>query len=103
VTPCCKNSSEAQAAFGLIGNLAADFVANDGVGRQALSWLRSELAPHYSSMGRPSIDPELAKRSQRRGKPLRSHGSRLVKFNGTGYKIGNDARHQGYGRAADGG
>ena len=24
-----------------------------------LSWLRRELAPHYSSMGRPSIDPEL--------------------------------------------
>ena len=24
-----------------------------------LSWLRTELAPHYSSMGRPSIDPEL--------------------------------------------
>jgi transposase len=24
-----------------------------------LSWLRSELAHHYSSMGRPSIDPEL--------------------------------------------
>jgi transposase len=24
-----------------------------------LSWLRDELAPHYSSMGRPSIDPEL--------------------------------------------
>jgi len=24
-----------------------------------LSWLRSELAPHYSSKGRPSIDPEL--------------------------------------------
>ena len=24
-----------------------------------LSWLRSELAPHYSSMGWPSIDPEL--------------------------------------------
>src|SRR5712671_8003705 len=24
-----------------------------------LSWLRSELVPHYSSMGRPSIDPEL--------------------------------------------
>ena len=24
-----------------------------------LSWLRSELAPHYSSMGRPSIDREL--------------------------------------------
>ncbi len=24
-----------------------------------LSWLRSELAPHHSSMGRPSLDPEL--------------------------------------------
>src|ERR1700749_1910537 len=24
-----------------------------------LSWLRSELAPHYSPLGRPSIDPEL--------------------------------------------
>jgi hypothetical protein len=24
-----------------------------------LSWLRDELAPHYSSVGRPSIDPEL--------------------------------------------
>ena len=24
-----------------------------------LSWLRSELASHYASMGRPSIDPEL--------------------------------------------
>src|SRR5437763_16429065 len=24
-----------------------------------LSWLSSELAPHYSSTGRPSIDPEL--------------------------------------------
>ena len=24
-----------------------------------LTWLRGELAPHYSSMGRPSIDPEL--------------------------------------------
>jgi transposase len=24
-----------------------------------LSWLRSELTPHYSSMGRPSVDPEL--------------------------------------------
>jgi transposase len=24
-----------------------------------LSWLRGKLAPHYSSMGRPWIDPEL--------------------------------------------
>src|SRR5258707_6883802 len=49
-----------------------------------LSWLRSELAPHYSSMGRPSIDPELMTKSfdqsdrLRRGDPasllhLRSH------------------------------
>jgi hypothetical protein len=30
-----------------------------------LSWLRSELAPHYSSMGRPSIDPELMIRMSR--------------------------------------
>ena len=30
-----------------------------------LSWLRSELAPHYSSMGRPSIDPELMIRAGR--------------------------------------
>jgi transposase len=22
-----------------------------------LSWVRSELAPHYSALGRPSIDP----------------------------------------------
>src|ERR1700676_3577130 len=27
-----------------------------------LSWLRTELAPHYSLMGRPSIDPELMMR-----------------------------------------
>jgi Transposase domain (DUF772) len=27
--------------------------------RWIFSWLRSELAAHYSSMGRPSIDPEL--------------------------------------------
>jgi len=27
-----------------------------------LFWLQSELAPHYSSMGRPSIDPELMRR-----------------------------------------
>jgi hypothetical protein len=32
-----------------------------------LSWLRSELAPHYSSMGRPSIDPELMIRDARGG------------------------------------
>ena len=41
-----------------------DAVPEDHLVRQIdtaldLSWLRSELAPHYSSMGRPSIDPEL--------------------------------------------
>ena len=33
-----------------------------------LSWLRSELAPHYSSTGRPSIDPgDMSLRSARSG------------------------------------
>ena len=36
-----------------------------------LSWLRSELAPHYSTMGRPSIDPELMIRNASRGVCLR--------------------------------
>jgi hypothetical protein len=41
-----------------------DAVPDDHLVRQIdtaldLSWLRRELAPHYSSMGRPSIDPEL--------------------------------------------
>src|SRR3982074_2066777 len=51
------------------GQLFYEFVLNDAVPKDHLvrridtaldlSWLRSELAPHYSSMGRPSIDPEL--------------------------------------------
>ena len=36
------------------------------------SWLRSELAPHYSSTGRPSIDPELIIRMLVVGMSLRS-------------------------------
>jgi transposase len=41
-----------------------DAVPDDHLARRVdaaldLSWLHSELAPHYSSMGRPSIDPEL--------------------------------------------
>jgi hypothetical protein len=35
-------------------------------------WLRSELAPHYSPMGRPSIDPELMIRMLVVGMSLRS-------------------------------
>ena len=42
----------------------SDAVAEDHLVRKIdaaldLCWLRSELAPHYSTMGRPSIDPEL--------------------------------------------
>ena len=42
----------------------ADAVPEDHLVRKIdagldLSWLRGELAPHYSSVGRPSIDPEL--------------------------------------------
>jgi transposase len=37
-----------------------------------LSWLRGELASHYSSMGRPSIDPELMIRILSWGMSLRS-------------------------------
>ena len=41
-----------------------DAVPEDHLVRQIdtaldLSWVRGELAPHYSSIGRPSIDPEL--------------------------------------------
>src|SRR5258706_12227932 len=51
------------------GQLFYEFHLNDAVPEDHLvrkidaaldlSWLRGELAPHYSSMGRPSIDPEL--------------------------------------------
>jgi transposase len=45
-------------------HLGGDAVPEDHLVRKIdaaldLSWLRGELAPHYSSMGRPSIDPEL--------------------------------------------
>jgi transposase len=51
------------------GQLFYEFRLNDAVPEDHLvrkidtaldpTWLRDELAPHYSSMGRPSIDPEL--------------------------------------------
>ena len=51
------------------GQLFYEFDLNDAVPEDHLvrkidaaldlSWLRGELASHYSSMGRPSIDPEL--------------------------------------------
>jgi hypothetical protein len=43
-----------------------------------LSWLRSELAPHYSSMGRPSIDPELMIRTLVVGYVFAIRSERLI-------------------------
>jgi transposase len=44
-----------------------------------LSWLRSELAPHYSSTGRPSIDPELDDPDARHRVCLCDPSERLVR------------------------
>src|SRR5260370_42360355 len=43
-----------------------------------LSWLRMELAPHYSSMGRPSIDPELIIRMLVAGYVFAIRSERLI-------------------------
>ena len=43
-----------------------------------LSWLRGELAPHFSSMGRPSIDPELMIRMMVVGYVFAIRSERLV-------------------------
>src|ERR1700731_4641018 len=43
-----------------------------------LSWLRSELAPHYSSMGHPSIDPELMIRMLVAGNVFAIRSERLI-------------------------
>ena len=43
-----------------------------------LSWLRSELAPHYSSLGRPSIDPELMIRMLVMGYVFAIRSERLI-------------------------
>jgi transposase len=43
-----------------------------------LSWLRSELAPHYSTMGRPSIDPELMIRMLVMGYVFAIRSERLI-------------------------
>jgi hypothetical protein len=45
--------------FNLEDAVPADHLVRRIVAALDLSWLRSEVAPHYSSMGRPSIDPEL--------------------------------------------
>jgi hypothetical protein len=43
-----------------------------------LTWLRSELAPHYSSIGRPSIDPELMIRMLVAGYVFAIRSERLI-------------------------
>jgi hypothetical protein len=43
-----------------------------------LSWPRSELTPHYSSMGRPSIDPELMIRMLVMGYVFAIRSERLI-------------------------
>src|ERR1700685_2111821 len=43
-----------------------------------LSWLRGELAPHYSPMGRPSIDPELMIRMLVMGYVFAIRSERLI-------------------------
>jgi transposase len=43
-----------------------------------LSWLCSELAPHYSSIGRPSIDPELMIRMLVVGNVIAIRSERLI-------------------------
>ena len=45
-----------------------------------LSWLRSELAPHYSSMGRPSVDPELMIRMLVVGYVFAIRSERLIRI-----------------------
>jgi len=43
-----------------------------------LSWLRGELAPHYSTVGRPSIDPELMIRMLAVGYVFAIRSERLI-------------------------
>ena len=45
-----------------------------------LSWLRNELASHYSSMGRPSIDPERMIRMLVIRRPSSGSSSMLISF-----------------------
>src|SRR6266516_7986542 len=73
IPSCRRESRRGQAMMGRLksdqGQLFYEFHLGDAVPEDHLvrkidaaldlSWLRGELAPHYSSMGRPSIDPEL--------------------------------------------
>jgi transposase len=46
-------------SFNLEAVVPDDHLVRGLAGVLDLSWVRAELAPHYSSIGRPSIDPEL--------------------------------------------
>jgi transposase len=46
-------------AFDLEGVVPADHLVRQIASVLDMSWVRKELAPHYSHTGRPSIDPEL--------------------------------------------
>src|SRR4051812_37723275 len=46
-------------SFNLEAVVPDDHLVRGLAGVLDLSWVRSELAPHYSHTGRPSIDPEL--------------------------------------------
>jgi transposase len=70
------------------GQLFYEFHLNDAVPEDHLvrkidaaldlSWLRGELAPHYSSMGRPPIDPELMIRMLVVGYVIAIRSERLI-------------------------
>src|ERR1700733_9934964 len=70
------------------GQLFYEFHLNDAVPEDHLvrkidaaldlSWLRSELASHYSSMGRPSVDPELMIRMLVVGNVFAIRSERLI-------------------------
>src|SRR5438874_7551563 len=60
-----------------------------------LSWLRSELAPHYSSMGRPSIDPELMIRMLVVGYVFAIRSERLIADEGRRQHLAIDSKLRG--------
>jgi transposase len=74
---CWRESGRGQAMMGRLkneqGQVFYEFHLSDAIPEDHLvwridaaldlPWLRNELAPHYSSVGRPSIDPELTIRT----------------------------------------
>ena len=56
---CKSEQGQLFYAFDLDAAVPGDHLARRIAAVLDLSWLRKELAPHYSHTGRPSIDPEL--------------------------------------------